>query len=114
MNRRTKALQFKPDVKRKIIERDHGCIFCQIGFYMNASDDFQYRQLDIMHIMNRSQGGLGIEQNGVTGCRYHHQLLDNGSKGLRPDMIRYIEEYMKRFYPEWDKEKLTYHKYGCY
>lgn len=94
MSRRTRALQFRPDVKRKIIERDHGCIFCQIGFYMNASADFQYKQLDIMHIVNRSQGGLGIEQNGVTGCRYHHQLLDNGSKGLRPDMISYIEEYM--------------------
>ena len=65
---------------------------------MNASVDFQYKQLDIMHIVNRSQGGLGIEQNGVTGCRYHHQLLDNGSKGLRPDMISYIEEYMKRLY----------------
>ena len=43
MNRRTRALQFRPDVKRKIIERDHGCIFCQIGFYMNASADFQYK-----------------------------------------------------------------------
>ena len=110
MNRRTRTLQFRPDVKRKIIERDHGCIFCQIGFYMNASADFQYKQLDIMHIVNRSQGGLGIEQNGVTGCRYHHQLLDNGSKGLRPDMISYIEEYMKRLYPDWNKAMLVYHK----
>ena len=36
-----------------------------------------------MHIVNKSQGGLGIEQNGVLGCRYHHGLLDNGNKGLR-------------------------------
>lgn len=113
MNRRTRELQFKPGVKRKIIERDNGCIFCQIGFHMKSSVDFQYKQLDIMHIVNRSQGGLGIEQNGVTGCRYHHQLLDNGSKGLRPEMLRYIESYMKNLYPGWDKEKLIYQKYGC-
>lgn len=103
-------MQFKPEVRRKITERDNGCIFCQIGFHMKASVDFQYKQLEIMHIVNRSQSGLGIEENGVTGCRYHHQLLDNGSKGFRPDMLKYIESYMKRFYPDWNKEKLVYHK----
>ena len=80
---------------------------------MNASDPFQYRILDCMHIVNKSQGGLGIEENGVTGCRYHHSLLDNGNKGFREAMLAYIESYMKSIYPEWDKEKLVYKK-GCY
>lgn len=113
MNRRTKALQFDAKTRRKILDRDHGCIFCQIGFHMYSTSEFQYRQLDIMHIVNRSQGGLGIEQNGVTGCRYHHQLLDNGAKGLRPDMLAYIEKYMSRIYPGWDPKELVYKKYGC-
>ena len=29
---------------------------------------------------------------------------------FRPDMISYIEEYMKRLYPEWNREMLVYHK----
>lgn len=110
MNRRTKALQFDPKVRKNIWERDQGCVFCKIGFYMNCTNEFQYRQFDIMHIVNKSQGGLGIEKNGVIGCRYHHQLLDNGAKGLRPEMLRYIESYMKRHYPDWKKEDLFYKK----
>lgn len=112
MNRRTKALQFDTKTKKKILERDNGCIFCQIGFHMKATDDFQYKILDIMHIVNKSQGGLGIEENGVTGCRYHHGLLDNGSKGLREEMLRYIEEYMKGIYPGWNRE-INIFKKGC-
>lgn len=92
MNKRTKALQFDVKTRKRILDRDHGCIFCQIGFYMHSSSDFQYKQLDIMHIVNRSQGGLGIEQNGVTGCRYHHQLLDNGAKRFT---ARYAGIYRK-------------------
>ena len=113
MNKRTKALQFDAKTRKRILDRDHGCIFCQIGLYMHSSSDFQYKQLDIMHIVNRSQGGLGIEQNGVTGCRYHHQLLDNGAKGLRPDMLAYIEKYMSCIYPGWNPKELIYKKYGC-
>lgn len=110
MKKRTAALQFNTATRRKIYERDKGCIFCQIGFYMNSTTDLPYRQFDIMHIVNRSQGGLGIEKNGVVGCRYHHQLLDNGAKGLRPEMLRYIESYMKRIYPDWNKDDLYYKK----
>lgn len=72
-------------------------------------DEPQYAT-DIMHIVNRSQGGLGIEQNGVFGCRFHHNLLDNGNKGLRKEMMQIIEEYMNRHYPDWNKNNLIYHK----
>lgn len=113
MNKSTRALQFDAKTKKRIVDRDCGCIFCNIGFYMNATDDFQYKILDCMHIVNKSQGGLGVEQNGVTGCRYHHGLLDNGNKGLRGEMLEYIETYMKSMYPGWDREKLIYKK-GCF
>lgn len=38
---------------------------------------------------------------------------DNGAKGLRPDMLAYIEKYMSRMYPGWDPKELVYKKYGC-
>lgn len=107
MHKLTKACRFNERTRNKIIKRDGGCIFCRIGY--NMPPDPQ-RATDIMHIVNRSQCGLGIEQNGVFGCRYHHELLDNGNQGLRQEMLGYIESYMKRIYPEWNKEDLVYRK----
>jgi predicted restriction endonuclease len=77
---------------------------------MGSPYSIDYAVMDIMHIVNKSQGGLGIEENGVLGCRYHHGLLDNGSKGLREDMLEIIEEYMKKLHPDWNREDLIYKK----
>ena len=52
---------------------------------------------DIMHIVSRSHMGLGVEENGVLGCRYHHNLMDNGNKGLGKEMVSMLEEYMSSF-----------------
>lgn len=110
MQKRTKALQFDDKTKRRMLERDNGCIFCQMGYHMPPGQEFGLHILDPMHIVNKSQGGLGIEQNGVTGCRYHHSLLDNGNQGLRHEMLDIIEHYMKQHYEGWTREVLKYHK----
>ena len=107
MSKRSEACEFPPDVRERIKERDGGCIFCNILFKLPPR---QMRATDIMHIVPRSQGGLGVEQNGVYGCRWHHDILDNGNKGLRPAMMDYIEKYMGRLYPGWNKENLIYKK----
>lgn len=70
------------------------------------------RDYQIMHIVNRSQGGLGVEQNGVIGCLYHHMMYDNDNKGRGKEMDEIIEKYMKKMYPGWDKKYLIYCKYG--
>lgn len=60
------------------------------------------------HFINRSQGGLGIEQNIVTVCRYCHNQMDNGqATKLYRDKA---EQYLKSKYPEWDKSALVYKK----
>ena len=64
-----------------------------------------------MHYVNRSAGGLGIEQNGVVGCRYHHSLLDNGNKGYRKEMLADMKAYLQEQYPDWNEEDLYYSKY---
>lgn len=107
MKQRTKCLQFSTKVRNIIKERDGGCIFCQIGFKMPK---YTLPATDIMHIVSRAQGGLGIEQNGVLGCRYHHMMMDNGNHGERDEMMNYIASYMKRKYPGWSKENLYYRK----
>ena len=107
MHKRTKACEFPRPVREAIKERDKGCIFCVIGYKMPLN---HYPATDIMHIVPRSHGGLGIEQNGVLGCRYHHDMLDNGSGGERDGMMAYIDGYMKRLYPGWNKGLLIYRK----
>lgn len=108
----TRKLQFDTKTKKKIHTRDHGeCIFCVKGYHMECTSGMLLEIKDIMHFIPRSRMGLGIEQNGAVGCRYHHNLLDNGNKGLRQEMLGMFETYLKSHYPDWDKDKLVYRKY---
>jgi predicted restriction endonuclease len=65
--------------------------------------------LDPMHIVNKSQGGLGVIENGVIGCRGHHFLMDNG--GYDKEMRKMAETYLQVLYPGWTRESVTYNKY---
>lgn len=111
MKKRTKALQFSQETINQIGQRDECCIFCKMWYHMPPKPRYENTILDIMHIVPKSQGGLGIAENGVLGCRYHHGLLDNGNKSLRAEMIGIIEDYMKDKYHNWDKSKLVYRKH---
>jgi hypothetical protein len=111
MNNRTKALQFNKATKQKIAERDEDCFFCKQGYHLIAPGVFVYGAYDPMHVVNKSQGGLGVVENGVLGCRYHHSLLDNGNKGLREEMVQMLKEYLKTLYPGWTEESVTYRKW---
>lgn len=111
MKKHTRALQFTKKEKEKIYDRDYGaCLFCRLGYHMDSTTELGYEIKDIMHYIPKSAGGLGIEQNGVLGCRYHHSLLDNGNKGLRSEMLETMKGYLEGLYPDWSKENLTYRK----
>ena len=108
----TRMLQFDQKTKKRIRERDEGkCIFCEMGYFNECKSDLLLFTTDIMHFIPKSQLGMGVEENGAVGCRYHHTLLDNGNKGLRSDMLQRFEQYLRGIYPEWDKTKLIYKKY---
>lgn len=115
MSRYTKLLQFNNDTKNRIYERDnYSCLFCKMKYHTENRNmsSLEFNIFDIMHFIPKSSLGLGIEENGVCGCRYHHHLLDNGNKGLRDEMLSIMEEHLKSIYPNWDKNKLVYRKYG--
>ena len=78
---------------------------------MESTTSFGYQLDGIMHYIPRSQGGLGIAENGALGCHYHHQLMDNGNKGLRDEMLSYMKEYLEMHYPNWNEEDLIYNKW---
>ena len=110
-SRQSKAKSFDKKTRENIAVRDGGCIFCRSGSWQGG-DAFDRGIFDTVHIINRSQGGLGIETNGVRGCRYHHSLLDNGNKGYREAMLAYAKGYLKRIYPDWKEEDQIYNKYA--
>lgn len=67
--------------------------------------------LGVMHYIPRSKNGLGIPQNGALGCQYHHEMMDNGAKGRRQEMLDYLSSYLSSFYPDWNEEDLIYSKW---
>lgn len=111
-SKRTKACDISANVSKEVRKRDEGCIFCQMGYRMPPEDEFitTMGQLQIMHFVPRSQGGLGIPQNLACGCAWHHMLLDNG-KDTRADMLSKFEEYLKARYKGWNKEMVVFNKW---
>ena len=111
-SKQAKAHEFSQATRKMIYERDGGCIFCQIGYHMEGANPFALTMRSIMHFIPRSAGGLGIPENGAVGCQWHHEMLDNGNTGRRPEMLEIFEEYLKRRYPHWNREDLTYNKWN--
>ena len=120
MNTRTKHLQFGKKTIEEIFERDnYSCLFCRLGYFkcfkgqVNLSD-IEFNIFDPMHFIGKGQGGLGVVQNGICGCRKHHHIFDNGnvSKKIKQEMQLLAEEYLFSLYPTLDIKKLVYEKYG--
>lgn len=106
-SKRTKACEMQP-IKKELINRDGGCIFCRMGYRPPLEPQWMF---DAMHYIPRSRGGLGIPQNGAIGCRYHHQMMDQGSEGRRPEMLALFRGYLMERYPDWDEESLVYDRW---
>lgn len=113
MSRRSKMCEFSPRAREEIKRRDGGCVFCRLGYMLPPEDEFilSTHRYQIMHFIPRSQGGLGIPENGAVGCLWHHNMLDNGNNGLRDDMLTIFEAYLRARHPDWDKSKLIYGKW---
>lgn len=95
---RTKACDISKRTKDIVWERDgERCIRCGSHYAMPNA-----------HFIPRSKGGLGIEQNIVTLCLQCHYEYDETFK--RNEIGEYIERYLRRKYPDWDKEKLIYRR----
>ena len=106
-------MEFTAKERRKIHERDRErCVFCEMGYQMPQDPEYCRTGLQIMHIVPRSQMGMGVEQNGTLGCVWHHQMMDNGNRETRKEMLELLEKRMKAFYPGWSRKRVTYSKYS--
>ena len=98
MHKRTKACAISKKTKEIVYKRDKGrCIFCGAPGLPEA------------HVVPRSHGGLGIEQNIITACRPCHDRLDNSTD--RKQMLQKAADHLRRFYPDWNRQDLIYDKW---
>lgn len=108
MRKDTRARDFSQKVKQRIAERDSCdghpcCINCGLPAPPERPIAFSNA-----HFISRAQGGLGIEENGLTLCPACHQLYDQTTN--RPRLRAYFQEYLMDHYPGWDEEMLYYKK----
>lgn len=97
-HKRTRACEISKKTKQIVYTRDNGrCIFCGAPGLPEA------------HIVPRSHGGLGCEENIITACRECHDLLDNSIQ--RKKMLKEAADYLRGFYPDWKKEKYIFEKW---
>lgn len=111
MSKRSRACEFSQKARQQIYERDKTCIFCQMRYHMPPEEFTATQELQVMHFIPRSQGGLGIPENGALGCIYHHTLLDNG-RDTREEMLSLFEGYLIIKCDNWSRGKLVYDKWG--
>jgi hypothetical protein len=101
MSARTLATKIEATTKKRVHERDNECcIFCgKPVVWIHAC----------AHIVPRSAGGLGVEQNIITCCLTCHQLLDQ--TGHRKKMLQTAARHMKAHYGEtWNPQDYIYKK----
>lgn len=107
MNKRTKALAIPKTVKEAVFKRDNErCVIC--GSPLGEP---------VAHVVRRSQGGRGIEQNIVTLCHMCHKAYDEGTnlwrfgKGAtRESLYCHLVAHLKGFYPDWNRSDMIYRK----
>lgn len=106
MRKDTKARDFDRKTKIAISKRDSidgwpCCVFCRAA----APAELSWSNA---HYIARSQGGLGIEENGLTLCPICHRNYDQTTARFK--MRGYFREYLREHYENWSEEALTYRK----
>ena len=96
---RSKATDISQSVRNAVLKRDNRrCIFCS-----------SLRGLTIAHIISRSQGGLGVEENLVTACLNCHNKMDFTKQ--REVMLKTAKEHIRRNHGEF--KEVVYEKDNC-
>lgn len=99
--KRTQATDISPKTRSIVLRRDsHRCVYCGTTYALQLAHVF----------VNRSHGGLGVEQNLVTLCIEHHMLMDNGREEKAKPIRDVAEFYLRHQYKDIDIDSLKYKK----
>ena len=92
MRKQMKARRPSNATRRKVWERDNGCIFC--GSYDSPT---------MAHYISKAKNGLGIEQNMAIVCMECHRKMDHTEQ--RPEYLKRFKEYLDNLYPDFPDEE---------
>lgn len=106
MRKDTKARDFDRKAKEAISKRDSindwpCCVYCGAA----APAPLAWSNA---HFLARSQGGLGVPENGLTLCPECHRRYDQTT--ARAKMREFFQAYLKSHYPYWNEYDLIYRK----
>lgn len=107
-SKRTKALQISMKTKKKVWER-------QQGRSVVSNKPITVYEC-CCHVVPKSKGGLGIEENIVGMTQDEHRIFDNnllgshkeGSQSYKEKIIKHLQAH----YPNWSEDNLIYKKYA--
>ena len=96
----TDLTEISPKVRKRVQDRDswegrNCCIYCGNPYGVEQH-----------HFVERSRGGMGIEQNLVSLCHRCHQRLHSGETEIK----NFCWEYLQEKYPGWEEKDLIYRK----
>lgn len=95
--KRARATDISPRVRKIVHERDrYRCIFCGSTY-----------RIELAHIISRSKGGLGIEQNLVCACQKCHRNMDSESE-FGKELRKRAKHYLEFIYGEIDESEMKY------
>ena len=92
--------EISPKVRKRVMERDSvdGWTVCQ---YCGSPYN-----IEVHHYVERSRGGMGIEQNLICLCTRCHNRLHSGETEIR----NFCGEYLHEKYPTYTERDLIYRK----
>lgn len=100
MHKETKLTAIPKHVKTAVWLRDNKrCIVCGQRTDISQANS---------HVVRRSRGGMGIEQNIVTHCYECHRKYDS----FESLTVKITLDYIGRKYPGWNPDRVKYSKYG--
>lgn len=95
-SKRSLATMIPKSVRANVKLRDNNmCVVC--GSMHN---------IELHHLVERSLGGMGIENNLMCLCQYHHRELHNG----RGEVLQRVQDYMDIIYPYVTKNERKYRR----
>lgn len=88
------------EVREKVYQRDSWedcpcCVYCG-----------KPRGVEVHHFIERSRGGLGIEENLVCLCKACHTKVHQGDT----DIQNFLRAYLSDFYEGWNEKSLIARK----
>jgi 5-methylcytosine-specific restriction endonuclease McrA len=103
---KTNSLAISNETYNKVFERDGSCALCNtLGLHEKLIQDAIKNIsaiLECHHYIPRSRLGMGIEQNLIMLCKYHHM-----------EETKYrdeIKKYLKSKYQNWKETDLVFKK----